>query len=109
MKLVYSFDDGRADNMRVFDEILKPRSVPATINIATAYVDGSISPENRPCPNEAMGVDDVKRLAQSPLIELAGHGDQHLNTPEDLKKGLEKLRGWVSEDGTSLCSTDIAG
>ena len=44
-----------------------------------------------------------------PLVELAGHGDEHLNTMEDLSRGLKKLRGWlVVSDGT-LLNTDICG
>lgn len=37
-----SFDDGRIDNYRVAKEILLPNNIPATINIATAYIDGSL-------------------------------------------------------------------
>lgn len=37
-----SFDDGRIDNYRVAKEILLPNNIPATINIATGYIDGSL-------------------------------------------------------------------
>lgn len=100
MNLIFSFDDGRADNVRLFEEILAPEGIAATMNISTAYVDGTISDTDRPCPNAAMTVDDVKRLASSSLIELAGHGDKHLNTPEDLSEGLRKLRSWVLDEAT---------
>ena len=37
-----SFDDGRIDNYQVVKEILLRNNVPATINVATGYIDGSL-------------------------------------------------------------------
>lgn len=40
--VTFSFDDGRIDNYKVVKEILLPNNIPATINIATGYIDGSL-------------------------------------------------------------------
>ena len=37
-----SFDDGRSDNYWIAKKILLPNKFPATLNIATAYIDGSL-------------------------------------------------------------------
>lgn len=95
-----SFDDGRGDNVAIVDEILSPLGIPATLNITTGYVDGTC-PENL-CPSskQAMTVEDVVHLAKNPLIEIALHGDRHLNTVEDILEGRRKLIRWLglSED-----------
>ncbi len=94
-KIVLSFDDGRKDNLRMVEEILNPLNMKATINITTAYVDGTISAEHAPCENAAMSVEEVIALSKNPSIELAGHGCEHQNTIEDLGKGLSILRSWI--------------
>lgn len=90
-----SFDDGRDDNLTVFQNILAPMSIPATINITTGYVDGSCPAALSPSSKIAISVNDVQRLAASPLVEIALHGDQHLNTEEDIATGREKLIEWL--------------
>lgn len=93
-KIVLSFDDGRRDNVSIALDVLKPRDIPATFNIATAYVDGTISPEQLPCPNESMDISQVQALYRAGF-EIAGHGDCHQNTAEDIAAGIKKLRQWL--------------
>lgn len=93
--IVLSFDDGRKDNLRMVEEILNPLQMKATINITTAYVDGSIAAEHAPCENAALTPEEVMELSKNPNIELAGHGCEHQNTIEDLGKGLRILREWI--------------
>lgn len=90
-----SFDDGRGDNLDIFRDILIPNSIPATINITTGYVDGSCPAHLSPSPKEAIAQSDVIALAQNPLVEIAMHGDCHLNTAEDIAAGREKLIEWL--------------
>ena len=90
-----SFDDGRADNYAVFQDILAPISIPATINITTGYVDGSCDPALMPSCKKAISINDIRQLAQSPLVEIGLHGDCHLNTESDIVKGREKLINWL--------------
>ena len=59
MKVVLSFDDGRADNYQLFRDYLLPKEIPFTINIASAYVNGTISEDNLPCKNSAMSVEEL--------------------------------------------------
>ena len=47
-----------------------------------------------------MSVDDVKRLFQSPLIEIGMHGDMHLNEGWDIQNGRDKLLKWLGLDAS---------
>lgn len=90
-----SFDDGRGDNTWIFEELLIPRRIPATLNVTTGYVDGTCPTQCKPTQKQAMTVEDVVRLADEPLIELALHGDRHQNTPQDILEGRRKLIQWL--------------
>lgn len=97
MQIVLSFDDGRRDNFEVAVPILKKYNLPATFNIATAYVDGTIMVNERPCPNTSMSIDNVKDLYRDGF-EISCHGDHHRNDIDDIKMGLNKLSDWLSWD-----------
>lgn len=90
-----SFDDGRYDNLVVFQHILTPMSIPITINITTGYVDGTCPTNLFPTSKRAVAVQDVIQLGKNPLVEIALHGDRHLNTEEDIAIGREKLINWL--------------
>lgn len=89
-----SFDDGRTDNYDIIKEVTIPMNLPVTLNITTGYVDGSSSPENKPSDKPAMTKENVINLFHEPLVEIALHGDQHLNTEEDISAGRKKLIEW---------------
>lgn len=97
----FSFDDARKDNLYVFREILWPLHFPATINVTTGYVDGTCPKEHAPCLRPAMTIDDIKCIRNqfqykgAPLFEIALHGDQHLNTENDIAAGRKKLITWL--------------
>lgn len=93
----FSFDDGRADNYFVAEKILSPRGIPATFNITSGYVDGSCPMELRPTDCAAMTVDNVKELSDNQLFEIALHGNNHLNTIEDIVEGRRKIIEWLNK------------
>lgn len=93
-----SFDDARGDNAVVADEILIPLNIPATFNVTTGYVDGTCPKDMLPSEKAAMTIGDVVRLESSPVIEIALHGDRHLNTEEDILEGRRKLAQWLQKD-----------
>ena len=90
-----SFDDGRGDNTALLDDILIPSAVPATINITTGYIDGTCPMEYLPSEKAPMRKEDLLRFAKQPSVEIALHGDRHLNTPEDILSGRKKLISWL--------------
>ena len=90
-----SFDDGRIDNYRVAKEILLPNNIPATINIATGYIDGSLKILGGGYNPEPMPIENIRELYNTELIEIAGHGDLHKNEWNDIKEGRRKLLDWL--------------
>ena len=94
----FSLDDGRADNYPVAESIFSPEDIPATFNITSGYVDGTCPDELRPTISAAMGVDEVKKLAENPLFEIALHGNNHLNTNEDIAEGRRKIIEWLGKE-----------
>lgn len=95
-----SFDDGRGDNANVLDGLLIPLGIPATLNITTGYVDGTCPDELRPSEKSPLSIEDVRRFFNDPLVEIAIHGDRHLNTEEDILRGKEKLQEWLAVPDT---------
>lgn len=91
----FSFDDGRADNIDAFDKVLLPKKIPVTLNVTTGYIDGSCPFDKRPSDKPAMTVADIQRYAENPYVELALHGDCHLNTEEDIETGRQKIIKWL--------------
>lgn len=90
-----SFDDGRGDNFGVINELLIPRGVPATLNITTGYVDGTCPKDGTPSEKPPMSVPEVCLLNKNPLVEIAMHGDRHINTEEDVLICRNKLVNWL--------------
>ena len=97
MRIAMSFDDGRKDNFEVVMPVLLKYELTATFNISTAYVDGTISKEDRPCKNAAMSKEDIVKLADYGF-EIACHGDHHKNDSEDIRNGRTKLASWLGWD-----------
>lgn len=90
-----SFDDGRGDNRDIFENVLIPRTLPATLNVTTGYVDGSCPEELSPSDKQAITVSDVQKFANTTLVEIALHGNNHLNTEEDIAAGRNKVISWL--------------
>lgn len=103
-----SFDDGRVDNYTVAVPILKEYGLPATFNITTGYV---VDREKNGSPTDVapMTVDMVREIFHDRRFEIAGHGYQHRNTYEDIKKGIEELKkllgvDMLTDDGDGFAS-----
>lgn len=86
----FSFDDARSDHYKVAREILEPRMLPASFNIPTACIEGEIEVGL----NGHLTFDQLTYLVDSPLFEVAAHGDYHQNDTEDIISGIDKLRAW---------------
>ena len=92
--LSLSFDDGRLDSFENGYLILKKYGIPATFNITTGYVLGNRM-EDIGTKEPPMTVEMVRELYADPSIEIAGHGDRHANTLNDLVHGLKCLRAML--------------
>lgn len=88
--IAFSFDDGRLDNYTIAFPILKKYCLPATFNITTGYINNNIDREEFKFP-EPMTVQMVNELYNNGSYEIAGHGCQHINTCEDIIKGIQEL------------------
>lgn len=95
--IAFSFDDGRLDNYTIARPILKKYRLPATFNITTDYIRNRIDREFFQFP-EPMTVQMVREIFSDGLFEIAGHGCQHINTREDIVKGIEDLRLMLGTD-----------
>ena len=93
--ITFSFDDGRIDNYKAVKEILLPNNIPATINIATGYIDGSLKMLGGGYNPKPMTIEQIRELYSTGIIEIAGHGDLHKNEWDDIKLGREKLLAWL--------------
>lgn len=87
-----SFDDGRKDNYKIFQDILQKYELSATINIATGYIEGKVNAALQP----AMSIEQIIELSTNELFEIACHGDLHSNDLEDIVSGREKLLDWLN-------------
>lgn len=92
----FSFDDGRADNYTTFKNITIPLNLPVTLNITTGYVDQTCPEDLLPSTKPAVTIDEIRELYSSGLVEIALHGDKHLNSTEDIKNGKLKLCSWLN-------------
>lgn len=92
--VVLSFDDGRVDQLRTA-MYLQEQRVPAVFNITTGYLEGK-------CPAltdvPAMRIEDVCQISESPLFEVAAHGDLHDNSVRDIMRGRKKILKLLRSD-----------
>ena len=94
--ITLSFDDGRVDTYTVAKEILEKNNIPATINIATGYIEGNVAIGT---DNPPMTKENVIELSSNELFEIAAHGDMHKNDFDDIASGREKLLSWIGKEG----------
>lgn len=95
------FDDGRRDGVAAAERLLLSRGLPFTLCVTTGYVDGSCPAQLLPTKKPPITAADVRRLADTSLVEIAMHGDRHLNTEEDLLRCEAKLRDWLGPEAAA--------
>lgn len=83
--VVLSFDDGNADDFRLYENILSKHKISATFNIES----GAIGQPGR------LTREQLSILHSDPLMEIAGHGYSHKNDDADIRKDIETLSGWL--------------
>lgn len=101
IKIVFSFDDGRNDNYRLFMQLFVKYNLPSTINITTDYVLKDFDKGIIPCDNTPLSKEMLNHLDNNHLFEIAGHGKQHCNDFQNLLDGVTELR--------NICSSKIEG
>ena len=105
-----SFDDGHLDNYTTALPILKQYDLAATFNIAASYVLGDETARRNIRFEEPMTAQMVNKIAQSPNFEIAGHGDMHNYTREDMFAWKEKLKAIIGKsDAEPLYQTPHGG
>ena len=95
------FDDGRRDGAAAAEKLVLSQGLPVTLCVTTGYVDGTCPPDSLPCPKAPMSREDIQRLSALPGVEIAMHGDRHLNTEEDLLRCEAKLRDWLKPEAAA--------
>lgn len=96
--IVLSIDDGAIDTYRLACELEK-RRLPATFNIVTAWVDGTVETKS---PH--VTVDELKQIYAKGIFEIAGHADRHTNEDADVITGIGKLREWCGMNKIGFAS-----
>lgn len=101
IKIVLSFDDGRADFYQNVFPLLKKYKIKATLNIITGFIDKSVIP-----PYEVCQLNELREMFESGLVEMAMHSNSHLHssTACDFEVCFEKMRNWFPQ----ICSFGIA-
>ena len=98
-RVVISIDDGRLDTYEKALRHLKNYGLTATVNITTDFVEHPECQTKFPSAlNKAMTIEMVQDAARSG-IEIAGHGNHHMNNREDIVEGIRKLQSWGVSDG----------
>lgn len=105
--IAFSFDDGRLDNYTNAYPILKKEGLPATFNITTGYIKGNIDREQFDFP-EPMNQEMVQEIYKDGRYEIAGHGNQHINTVEDIVSGIKELCELLQTERLSKNSNGFA-
>jgi len=83
--VVITIDDGNADDIRVYEEILSKHSIPATFYIITSKIDGETN----------LTKDQLRTIYNNPNMEIANHGYSHKNDDGDITLGTTNLRDWL--------------
>ena len=83
--VVITIDDGNADDIRVYEEILSKYNIPATFYIITGKIDGETN----------LTKDQLRTIYNDPNMEIANHGYSHKNDDGDITLGTANLRDWL--------------
>ena len=95
--ITFSFDDGRKDTYHVFNEILKPLSLPGVVYIPSGYIETGFNDPLDIGYNGLMTKAELDVIQSDPLFEVAAHGWMHKNSFDDVEKGILLLREWYPD------------
>lgn len=100
--LYLTFDDGYVEIFDVFQKYLEPNSIPATIFLTTGFLGKRADWDYKFNPPAHMSLDQVKELAQSPLITFGSHTVSHADlarlSMEKLKRELVDSRKFLEDN-----------
>ena len=96
-RIVFSFDDARADSFEAI-KIAEQFGIKSTLNVTTGYVEGALPESCKDFPVPAMTKEQVLELSKSKLVEIACHSHFHKNTFDDIVRGFEILKKWLGAD-----------
>jgi len=88
-----SFDDGRIDTYTTAYPILKKYNLPATLHIATGFIDGTMEDAGWKSCDTPMTKENVYEMYKNG-IEISSHGDKHKTESEDFSTSVEKFDEW---------------
>lgn len=96
--IIFSFDDGRADQFNNGYAVLKKYGFPATINVVSDFVDGIHA---EPSFGETSVTWDNLYELQNSGWEIACHGATHENTVDDIRRWLNNpaVRAFSMQQG----------
>lgn len=104
-----TFDDGYVDNVEVGEPILRELGIPATIFLPTAIIDRRADYFWYGSPPEALGWDDIRRVAGEGLITFASHTLTHRWLPqlsdEEVLRELRESKSAIEEHTGSEVSS----
>ncbi len=97
---MFTFDDGRYDTYSNAAAILREHGLPATIFVATGYVDGTLR-DTKSFRKSSPGAATIAELSElnAEGFEIAAHSDRHSNDFEDIGLCVEKLKSWKLSSG----------
>ena len=92
MRVIFSFDDGRADSINA-SRILAKHSLVGTFHITTGFVDGSFQTNTFGVGREPLTIEQLIELKKEGM-EISSHGDNHIMETEDFNNSFKKLKNW---------------
>lgn len=92
MKLVFSFDDGRADAFDAFNVLHKHR-LKGTFHITTGYIDHTFSKKNFANGYHPLSVDAILQMKEQGA-EFSSHGDKHVMDVHDFIDSFNKIKSF---------------
>lgn len=92
MKIVFSFDDGRADFIES-SKILSKYGLVGTFHITTGFIDGSFKTDAFGIDRKPLTIQELQQMKKEGM-EISSHGDKHVMTSADFIESLRKLKEW---------------
>jgi len=107
--IVFTFEDGRADNYTIAKNIMDNYGFKGTIFITTGFIDGTWKDNDvLMSPSRPLTIDEIKKLKNNGW-EIGLHGDKHQSTIHDMSECSKKLINWkIKEEhfGVSIPNSD---